>query len=113
MILAPIFYPGSDPIVISVSPTVFSENVGATNGTTGGSATITISGGIGPYTATWVSDNPNITATNDVSVSTTTFDWLNLGGVADTEFAVITITVYDSILNSSTFNYSATVTRTH
>jgi hypothetical protein len=113
MILAPVLYAaGSNPITVGVSPALFSANVSATSGTTSSVATLTISGGVAPYTAVWTSDNPNVSATSPTSITTSAFDWINLPSLFDTEFASITIDVSDSAGNSGLYVYSVVITRT-
>jgi len=112
MILAPVLAAAGSTITISVAPAAFSANVSATNGTTSAFATLTISGGVAPYTAFWISDNPNITVTSATSTTSSTFGWTGLGSLFDTEFATVTIGVTDNLGNYGEIIYSVVITRT-
>lgn len=113
MILAPVLAAaGSTPITLSVSPSIFSANVSATSGTTSSSATLTISGGVAPYTASWISDNVDIGITSATSTTSSTFTWANLPAVFDSHFAAVTIRVNDNVGNYAEYIYSVVITRT-
>jgi hypothetical protein len=113
MVLAPVLVAaGSSPINISVSPSAFSANVSTTNGTTSSSATLTISGGVAPYTAIWISDNLNISVTSSTSTTSSTFGWTGLASLFDSEFAAVTIGITDNVGNYAEYIYSVVITRT-
>ena len=110
MILTPIFSSSPD-IVISIEPVYFYEGVLASSGTTVGEVTISISGGVPPYTAVWTSSDVEVVATDPTATTSTTFDWINLAALLDTVFADHTITVTDSSGNTAEYRYTTTISR--
>lgn len=107
MLLAPILTArGASPLSLSVSPLYILEITSATSGTTE-VATLTISGGVAPYTAVWASSNsPTIVASSPTSTVSSAFNWT---GAATDVGAVITITVTDSVGQPAVFYLDVTI----
>ena len=111
MILFPIIAASTIPLSVSASPSSLSEAVGASGGTLG-TVTLTIAGGVVPYTASWVNSSPDISVTSPTSTTSSLITYSGLVSVGDEISATVAIVVEDAVSNTAIFNVSVFVVRT-
>lgn len=110
MILFPIIAASTIPLSVSASPGSIYEEVGASSGTLG-TVTLTITGGVVPYTASWVNSSPDISVTSPTSTTSSSITYSGLA-FGDSINDTVAIVVEDAVSNTAIFNVSVFVVRT-
>lgn len=110
--LGPLLTAGGDPLEVSTTPAFgFSESTSAASGTTSGTATLSVVGEIGSFTAVWESDDPSVTVTSPTSTTTTTFGYTGLEELFAAAFAAVTVTVTDSGGRTGSYTFIVNIWR--
>jgi hypothetical protein len=109
MIFIPVIAASTLPLSVSANPGSFYEEVGASSGTVG-SVVLTITGGVPPYTASWVNSSSDISVTSPTSITSSSITYSGLA-VLDSINDAVDIVVEDSVTNTAIFNVSIFVIR--
>lgn len=100
----------STPLSVVADPTAFAEERRASTGNVG-TALLTITGGVAPYTALWLSDNVDIIVSSPTSTTSSMITFTGLASVLDSVSGTVTITIEDAVGQFADFNVSVFVIR--
>lgn len=110
-----IFFPGAPsaptPLSVEAAPDSFYEERGTSSGTVG-TVTLTITGGVAPYIASWVNGDPGIVVSSPTSTTSSAITFSGLASVLDFISDTVAIVVEDSVGQTDIFYVSIFVVRT-
>jgi len=111
MIFFPVISASTTPLSVSASPDFFSEERGTSSGNVG-TVTLTISGGVLPYTASWVNTDPGIAVSSPTSTTSSMITFSGLASVLDFVSDTVSIVIEDGVGTIAAFYVSVFVIRT-
>jgi len=101
----------STPLSVVSDPTAFAEERRASSGNVG-TATLTITGGVAPYTALWLLDSgADISVTSPTSTTSSMITYANLNVVLESASDNVTVTITDAIGQTASYAFSVFVIR--
>lgn len=111
MIFLPVIAASTTPLSVLADPPGFSGTVGTSSGNVD-TFTLTITGGVAPYSALWlVLDGTDISVTSPTSTTSSAVTFANLASVGDEAYDEITVTVTDGVGQTASYVFAVFVVR--